>query len=92
MEEMLLKVHSRWAEGILSLCGPPTISGVDLGKWCDARKVIPPDEDAPFVLNYAESLNPNEQDLEVVIPSRRLPQNLKKSVMVQTDATYKMIW
>ena len=52
------------------------------------------DDDA-FVLKYtvlAQSTDSDEQDIKIVISTPRLLQLMRKSPMVQTDATYKVIW
>lgn len=73
----------------------PTVSSTDITQWCRVRSAVPSDKDTPFVLNYrvhAESLNVDEQDLKVVLSTVRLLENLQNSRLVQTDATYKVIW
>lgn len=71
------------------------MSAGEISKWCTERTEIPNDEDEPFALDHlisAESLNIDEQDLKIVISTKRLLRNLKKSVMVQIEAKYKLIW
>lgn len=75
--------------------GSPRVSAGEIHSWCSERTQIPTNEDEPFVLDHlirAESLDIDEQDLKIVISTKRLLQNLKKSAMVQIDATYKLIW
>lgn len=75
--------------------GKPSISVGELHAWCDQRKRVPNDVDEPYVLaSYieAESSNPDEQDLKLVISSRRLLSLMKRSPLTQTDATYKLMW
>ena len=40
----------------------------------------------------AESSNPDEQDLKLVISTRRLFSLMEKNPLTQTDATYKLLW
>lgn len=40
----------------------------------------------------AESINTDEQDLKIVVSSKRLLRNLDNSLLVQADASYKVIW
>lgn len=75
--------------------GNSTVLGTEIIEWCEARMKIPDLKDDPFVLNYTvrcESFDPEEQDIKIVLSTRRLLENLKKSDMVQIDATYKIIW
>lgn len=75
--------------------GVSTISGTEITDWCKQKETIPHSKDEPFVLKYVvhcESFNPEEQDLKIVISTVRLLENLKKTQMVQVDATYKVIW
>ena len=75
--------------------GAPTICATDIRKWCEERKGIPHDMDEPNVLDFyicVDSYDVDQQDLKVVISTRRLLSLKKKSVLVQTDATYKLTW
>lgn len=75
--------------------GVATISGTEITEWCKAREQIPDHQDEPFVLKYlisCETFDPEEQDIKIVISTLRLLGNLEKSLMVQIDATYKLIW
>jgi hypothetical protein len=72
--------------------GVSTISGTEIIEWCKARKNVPLSKDEPFVLKYfvhCESFDPEEQELKIVISTPRMLENLKKSHMVQVDATYR---
>lgn len=76
-------------------CGSPTVSAREIHDWCEARAQKPDDVDKPFVLSHhvhAESHNVDEQDLKIVISTLRLLDFMKKSEMVQIDATYKLNW
>lgn len=75
--------------------GPATVSAHTIREWCEARKEIPLDEDTAFVLDHlvhAESTNPDDQVLRLVVSTRRLLRSMEKSDMVQIDSTYKTIW
>jgi hypothetical protein len=75
--------------------GQATVSGTEINSWCSERTSLPSTADEPFVMKYcvrAESTNSDEQELKIVVSTRRLLENMKKSCMVQTDATYKVIW
>ena len=75
--------------------GRPTISATEINQWCEARNKLPANIDEPFVLNYyvhAESVDPDEQDIKVVMSTLRLLGNLQKSMMVQCDGTFKVVW
>lgn len=56
---------------------------------------MPGDDDVPFVLHFhvfAESFNVDEQELQVMMSTRRLVRMASKSDLVQVDATYKITW
>jgi len=64
----LIKLHEKQF-------GPAGISVPELCAWCAARTHIPADEDEVFVLKYvihAESRNVDEQELKIVMSTRRL--------------------
>jgi len=53
--------------------GCPTVSAADIEAWCEERSVYPSDEDEPFILKFqvfAESANPDEQDLNSFINTK----------------------
>ena len=71
------------------------MSATVIKQWCESRKIIPEDEDEPFVLDYyvhADTMNYEEQDLKVVISTQRLLKLVSKSDMVQAHGTYKLVW
>lgn len=75
--------------------GQPTVSASDIRTWCAGRSYIPDDIDEPYVIRFdvhAESNDVNEQELKIVFSTRRLLSLCTKSVLVQTDATYKLVW
>lgn len=76
--------------------GTPSVSATEIRTWCNERIQIPQDEDEPYVLDFnihAESYEVEEQDLKIVVSTRRLLSIAKKSdKLVQTDATYKLVW
>ena len=75
--------------------GSPTVSASVLQELCEGRKAIPSDEDTAFVLYYfihAESTDPDKQVVRIVVSTWRLLQMMRKSDMVQLDATYKVMW
>lgn len=75
--------------------GLPSVSASTIREWCEANNGVPEDMDAPFVVAFtihAESVEPEEQDLKVVISTKRLLSLAQKSTLVQTDATYKLVW
>ena len=75
--------------------GKSSITDVEIKKWAEIKKIIPIEEDTPFVINYkvnCDSLNENDQKLKILISSKRLLNNLNVYQMVQIDATYKLIW
>ena len=66
--------------------GSPSISVPELHAWCEQRKHVPDDVDEPYVDEpyvlalyiEAESSNPDEQDLKLVISTQRLLSLMKK--------------
>ncbi|KAK7601130.1 hypothetical protein V9T40_008571 [Parthenolecanium corni] len=75
--------------------GSPTVSAREISAWCEAHVQRPDDLDQPFVLSHyvlAESNNVEEQDLKVLMSTRRLLNILPTTDMVQIDATYKLNW
>lgn len=77
--------------------GSSTISAAELYTWCQEKSQLPndDDDDDPFVLNYvvdAKSFDVDDQDLKIVISTRRLLSLCKNSPLVQIDATYKLVW
>lgn len=72
--------------------GPSTISGNELVDWCKKKSVVPDDEDKLFVLDYNIICDTGNQDIKIVLSTRRLLKNINKSCMVQADSTYKLIW
>lgn len=77
------------------ILGPSTISAPELRKWCAERNTVPTEDDEAFVLQYnvvAESSKIEEQDVQIVISTKRLLRTLKMSPLVQIDASYKVIW
>ena len=55
--------------------GESSVSAAEIRAWCESRKKVPVDDDEPCVLNYdvrAESADPDDQDVKIVISSRRL--------------------
>lgn len=75
--------------------GSPTISVAELQAWCAERQHVPHDHDEPYVLAsyvHAASADLEEQDLKLVISTRRSLSLIRRSRLVQIDATYKLIW
>jgi hypothetical protein len=75
--------------------GPPCMSAVEIRRWCEKHKNVPAELDEPFVLAchiHAESFVVEEQDLKIVISTRRLLSLARKSRMMQTDGSYKLVW
>lgn len=75
--------------------GSPTMSANEIREWCENQKNVPDDLDTAFVLSYhvyAESNVVEEQDLKIVISTKRLLSIAKKSSLLQTDGTYKLVW
>jgi hypothetical protein len=75
--------------------GQSTIFAKDIIEWCNVRMEVPSNEDDPFVMRYhvhADSVKLEDQDLKIVMSTPRLLSMLRKSKLVQTDATYKLIW
>ena len=75
--------------------GPPCVSAAEIRRWCEAHRNEPTELDEPFVLAYhvhAESFVVEEQDLKIVVTTKRLLSLAKKSRMVQTDGTFKLVW
>ena len=74
----------------------PTVSASAIRTWCSERNQVPLNEDEPYVLDFkifAESYDIEDQDLKIVISTRRLLSLAEKHMrLVQTDATYKLIW
>jgi hypothetical protein len=59
---------------------------VELRKWYEVKRVVPTDPNEPFVLAhyiFADTLDVEVQDLEVVISTKRLLTIAKISRMVQ---------
>ena len=75
--------------------GPARICAADLQSWCEERLKIPADEDEVFVVDFhirATSYDVADQELRIVLSTRRLLSIFKKSRMLQADATYKLLW
>lgn len=75
--------------------GAATVSAADLVSWCEERTDLPSDVDEVFVVDFqvrADSYDVNEQQVRVVLSTRRLLSFCKESRMVQCDATYKLLW
>lgn len=68
---------------------------MDIRTWCEERNHIPDDVNEQYVVSFhahAESHDVDEQKLKVVSSTRRLFSLCLKSVLVRTDATYKLTW
>lgn len=48
--------------------------------------------DKIFVLDFLVNNDYENQDIKIVLSTKRLLENINKSCMVQTDTTYKLIW
>ena len=75
--------------------GPATISAREINEWCHLKEGVPSDLDEAFVLAhhvFAKSFNTDEQDLKVVLSTRRLLANMKKTNLIQADGTFKITW
>jgi len=75
--------------------GSSHMCATEIKKWCEGKRVEPVDPDEPFLLAYhvcADTPAFDEQDLKVVMSTKRLLEMAKKSRMIQTDSTYKMTW
>lgn len=75
--------------------GPARISAGELQLWCEERSEIPTNEDEVFVVAFhirAESFDVNEQELKIILSTRRLLALCKNSQLLQCDATYKLLW
>ena len=71
------------------------MSAAEIRTWCEENQSVPENVDKPFVVSfyiYAGPIDPEEQDLKIVISTRRLLSLAQKSPLVQTDATYKIVW
>ena len=71
------------------------MSASEIRNWCEEKTNVPIDPDEPFVLKYhvhADSAVVEQQDLKIVISTKRLSSLTEKSLMVQTDGTFKLIW
>jgi len=74
--------------------GPASMSAPKMHMvW--GESTVPENVDKPFVVSfyiYAESIDPEEQDLKIVISTRRLLSLAQKLPLVQTDVMYKIVW
>jgi hypothetical protein len=77
----------------------------ELPKWCIEHEHIPYDEDEPFVVNYQictdeDSAEKDENkdikikigQFRILVSTKRLLKLIKKTHVLQTDATYKLTW
>jgi len=65
--------------------GLATMSAKDIRELCEENKNMPDDEDTSFVLSYyifAECNNVEEQDIKIVISTKRLLSIARKSSML----------
>lgn len=90
-----IEVNSVFAEATTWKVWSSLGVALEILEWCSAHSDISTDDDIPFVLKHhvsAESSNVEEQDLKIVISTRRLLNFLTYSDCLQADPTYKVMW
>lgn len=61
--------------------------------WAETLQTVPEDVASPFILNYESSeQGASPKYFRFIMSSKQLLQNATKSNIIQTDATYKLIW
>ena len=70
--------------------GPPTVTYNDVSQWCELKRAEPDDEHQVYVLHHLVDASLGR--LCVVLSTKALQRLAQNSMVVQTDATYKLIW